>query len=340
MNHPAHYRFISSISSGESYVFAPEGRFLMENLQGKTAFITGGASGIGLGISKACAGHGMNVVIADARREALYDARSWFIERKYPVHTIRLDVTDRPAYEAAADEAESVFGNIHVLVNNAGVAAGSGPLWDASFNDWDFIAGINITGVFNGIKTILPRILKHGEGGHVVSTASKGGLICVGMSGLYCATKYAVAGMMETLATDLQGTGVGASVFCPGPVTSNLGFSSAQVRPDTLKNETEKLPPPPPSGGKFPDWGKVFMSPEEVGERVIRGIKRNDLFILTHPEFKDGLIARNEAIVRAVPEEPANTERTEVLKNFGTLIYNPIYDTQTTPGLPDWCSAE
>lgn len=307
----------------------------MENLQGKVAFITGGASGIGLGIAKACAKNGMKVVIADMRQEALDEAMAYFRQNNYPAHAIILDVTNREAYIKAADEAEEVFGKIHVLINNAGVAAGSGPMQEASFKDWDFIVGVNLTGVFNGIKIILPRILKHGEGGHVVSTASKGGLITVGMSGLYCTTKYAVAGMMETLATDLQGTGVGASVFCPGPVTSNLGFSSAAVRPESLKNEGEGQRMPPP-GGAMAEWAKIFMSPEEVGERVVRGIKRNDLFILTHPEFKDGLIARNEAILRAIPDEPINEKRRDTLKNFGTLIYNPVYDTQTTLGAPDW----
>jgi NAD(P)-dependent dehydrogenase (short-subunit alcohol dehydrogenase family) len=307
----------------------------MDSLQGKTAFITGGASGIGLGIAKACAESGMKTVIADARQEALDAALRWFAENNYPAHAVRLDVTDRAAFEAAADEAEGVFGKIHVLVNNAGVAAGSGPMWEASYKDWDFIVGINITGVFNGIKVIVPRILKHGEGGHVVSTASKGGLICVGNSGLYCATKYAVAGLMETLATDLQGTGVGASAFCPGPVTSNLGFSSSQVRPEGLKNDKDK-PPPPPPGGRMPDWAKSFMTPEEVGKRVVRGIRRGDLFILTHPEFKEGLEARNSAVLRAVPDEPVNVERRDVLRNFGTLIYNPVYDTQTRVGPPDW----
>lgn len=310
----------------------------MENLQGKVAFITGGASGIGLGITKACVKSGMKVVIVDMRQDALDEAMVFFRENNYPAHAIQLDVTDREAYAKAADEAEAVFGKIHVLINNAGVAAGSGPMYNASFKDWDFIVGVNITGVFNGIKIIVPRILKHGEGGHVVSTSSKGGLFAVEMSALYCTTKYAVAGMMETLATDLKGTGVGASLFCPGPVTSNLGFSSSAVRPDSLKNEGEKVPPmaPPPPDGKMPDWSKIFMTPEEVGARVVRGIKRNDLIILTHPEFKDGIISRNDALLRAIPEEPINEMRRDVLKTFGTLIYNPIYDAQTTPGAPDW----
>jgi NAD(P)-dependent dehydrogenase (short-subunit alcohol dehydrogenase family) len=315
----------------------------MKDLQGKVAFITGGASGIGLGITKACAKHGMKVIIVDARQEALDDAKKWFVEHSYPVHTIKLDVTDRVAYEKAADEAEAVFGKIHVLINNAGVAAGAGSLETSSWKDWDFIVGVNITGVFNGIKIILPRIQKHGEGGHVVSTASKGGLITVGGAGLYCLTKYAVAGMMESLATDLMGTNIGASAFCPGPVSSNLGFSSAQVRPESLKNEGQpEMKMPPPKDGEAPamppmqDFSKIFMTPEEVGERVVRGIRRGDLFILTHPEFKEGLIARNEAILRAVPDEPINEKRKEALKTFGTLIYNPIYDTQTQVGPPDW----
>jgi len=310
----------------------------MENLQGKTAFITGAASGIGLGIAKACARHGMNVVITDARQDALDEAITYFKEKNYPAHTILLDVTDREAYVKAADEAEEVFGNIHVLVNNAGVAAGGGPIHEATFKDWDFIINVNCTGVVNGIAIIVPRILKHGEGGHVVSTSSTGGIFAVTGSGLYNATKYFVAGLMETLACDLEGTGVGASVFCPGPVASNLGMSSQAVRPEHLKNENTS-PPRIPKGvrpQRATDWSKHFMTPEEVGERVVRGIKRNDLFIWTHPEFREGIKARNDALLRAIPDEPINEKRAQVLKNFGTLTYNPIYEKQTTPGPLEW----
>lgn len=309
----------------------------MENLQGKTAFITGAASGIGLGIAKACAVHGMNVVLTDARRDALDEAIVYFKEKGYPAHAIQLDVTDREAYVKAADEAERVFGKIHVLVNNAGVAAGGGPVYNASFKDWDFIISVNCTGVVNGVSIIVPRILKHGEGGHVVSTSSTAGIFAVGGSGLYCATKYFVAGLMESLASDLEGTGVGASVFCPGPVASNLGFTSEAVRPEHLKKTKEEMPEMPKDMPKdFPDFSKYFMTPEEVGERVVRGIMRNDLVIWTHPEFRNGIKVRNDALLRAIPAEPFNAERAEVLKNFGTLTYNPIYEKQTTPGPLDW----
>lgn len=315
--------------------YQERGLIFMQNVEGKVAFITGGASGIGLGIAEAFAGAGMKVVIADMRQEALDEARTYFNEKKLPVHPIRLDVTDREAYAKAADEAEEVFGKIHVLVNNAGVAM-SVRIEDCTFKDWDFGLGINIGGVINGIVTILPRILKHGEEGHVVTTSSMAGFSTVAGNAIYNTAKFAVAGLMETIATDLKGTNVGASVFGPGPVTSNLGVSTQAVRPDNLKNLVEKprVSPATPSGAP-PDIS-AFMSHVEVGQRVLRGILRGDLFIFTHPEFKEGVMARNEALLRAFPDEPPNEYRRSVIKNFGTLLYNPIYEKQTTPGAPDW----
>jgi NADP-dependent 3-hydroxy acid dehydrogenase YdfG len=304
----------------------------MENVEGKVAFITGGASGMGLGMAKVFAANGMKVVIADSRQDAIDEAMAYFKTKKQAVHAIRLDVTDREAYARAADEAEAVFGKIHVLINNAGVAAG-GSIQTTTYKDWDFGLSVNIGGVVNGITTILPRILKHGEGGHIVSTSSTAGLCAVAGCAVYNTSKYAVAGMMETIATDLQGTGVGVSVLFPGPTTTNLGISSQANRPAHLKNETEPPRMPPPEGRNRPSMdSSVFMDPVEMGERVLRGIKRNDLFINTHPEFKAGYAVRAEAVLRSIPDEPPNTKRHEVLKTYGTLIYNPIYEQQTTPG--------
>ncbi len=307
----------------------------MENLSGKTAFVTGGASGIGLGIAKACARAGMNVVIADMRQKALDEALPFFKSKGQPAHGILLDVTDREAYEKAADEAEAVFGKLHVLVNNAGVEAPFGPLWKNSFKDCDFIVGVNITGILNGILTVLPRILKHGEGGHVVSTASQSGLSVVPGAALYCMTKAGVTALMETLACDLRDTNVGASAFCPGPVVGNLGATSKEVRPESLKNDAAPAPPPVrkiDSGGEVPDFTAMFMTPEEAGERVVNGIRRGDLYIFTHAEFRDGVRAKSEALLRAFPDQPENEE---FKKTFSFLTYNPIYDTQTTPKAPE-----
>ena len=313
----------------------------MEDVEGKVAFITGGASGIGLGIAKVFSKNGMKVVIADSRQDALDEATAYFKENGGEVHPIEMNVTDREAYIRAADEAEEVYGKIHILINNAGVASG-GLTQNTTFKDWDFSIGINITGVANGLVIILPRILKHGEGGHVVATSSTAGLCAVNGCIIYNMTKYAIAGMMETLAGELMGTNVGASVLIPGPTVSNLGPSTFANRPEHLRNEGQTWPPQPPPGAPrrpppmFEEMRKVFMDPVETGERVLRGIKRNDIFIHTHPEFREGYIARHEAVIRAIPDESPNEKRRDIIKKMGTLAYNPVYERQTTPGPPDW----
>jgi NAD(P)-dependent dehydrogenase (short-subunit alcohol dehydrogenase family) len=303
----------------------------MDNVAGKTAFITGGASGIGLGIAKVFAKHGMKAIIVDLRQDALDEAMTYFREKKLPAHPIRLDVTDRVAYAKAADEAENVFGKIHVLVNNAGVGGGS-PVQKMTYKDWDYVMGVNLGGVINGLVTVLPRILKHGDGGHIVSTSSTNGIAATGVSISYCTSKFAVAGMMEGLATELQNTSVGVSVLIPGPTMTNLGSTSSENRPAHLRNEGETATP----GPQRPGDPVVWMDPLETGERVERGIKNNDLFIMTHPEFKATYNARHQAIMRACPDEPRNEKRWEIIKDYGTVIYNDLYDKQKQVGPPDW----
>jgi len=304
----------------------------MDNLKGKTAFITGGASGIGLGIAKACAKEGMNIVIADMRQDAIDEALKIFKENGWPAHGICLDVTDREAYKKAADEAESVFGNIHLLANNAGIGCANGPLWAVSPEETDLAVKVNMVAILNGIQTIVPRMLSHGESSHVVSTSSKAALLVVPGCGLYNATKSAVVGIMETLAMDLQGTNVGASVFCPGGFSTNLGVSSQFVTKAHLGDKASPPPPPPPprEDGKAPPpmagWDEVIRSPDDAGERVVRGVKRGDLYILTHSEFKRGVEARFNAILRAFPDEVPNPRYAEV---FPILVYNDIFDKQT-----------
>ncbi|MFO1401233.1 MAG: SDR family NAD(P)-dependent oxidoreductase [Steroidobacteraceae bacterium] len=213
----------------------------MKDVAGKTAFITGGASGMGLGMARVWAAAGMNVVIADIRQEALDAARAGFPAGQ-KVHALRLDVTDRARWVAAAEEAERAFGKVHVLSLNAGVGV-VGPMQTATYKDWDFCLGVNVGGVVNGLVTMLPRMLAHGESGHVVATSSTGGFSAVGGAGLYCTSKFAVAGMMESLATDLKGTPIGVSVFFPGPVQTSLGQTTDPTRPSHLKNEPGEAPP-------------------------------------------------------------------------------------------------
>jgi NAD(P)-dependent dehydrogenase (short-subunit alcohol dehydrogenase family) len=313
----------------------------MKDLKDKVAFVTGGASGIGLGIAKACSRYGMKVVIADMRQDALDEAMAYFNENKLPAHAVNLDVTDRAAYARAAEEVQKVFGKLHVLVNNAGVGSGGGPVENVNFKDWDYSVGVNLGGVINGVVTMLPYILKHGEGGHIVSTSSTLGIAAAGGMICYCTTKFAVTGMMEALATDLQDKNIGVSILFPGPTMGNLGYSSFVNRPENLRNEGETWPPkPPPDAPKRQGPSDAFkiaaMDPVETGERVLRAIRNNDLYIHTHPEFRAGYITRHDALIRAVPNEPKNQERFDIISKFRTVYYNDIYDKQQPVGPPDW----
>ena len=311
----------------------------MQNVEGKVAFITGGASGMGLGMATVFARAGMKVVIADIRQDALDQAMASFKDTNLAVHPVLLDVTNRQQWVEAADEAERVFGPVHVLVNNAGVGV-VGPMQKATYDDWDFVMGVCLGGVINGVQTFVPRMLAHGEGGHIVNNSSQSGTFASGQAGLYITAKMGVAGLSEALASDLKDENIGVSVYFPGPVATNLGQSTQAVRPSSLQDSGYKgprVPPPQLNGQPRPAFDpellhRVFMDPIEVGERVLRGIKRGDLFIFSHPEFREGMQARHDAIMRAIPDEPVNEERKAVLQTFGTLLYNPIYEGQTTPG--------
>jgi len=307
----------------------------MIDLKGKTAFVTGGASGIGLGIAKAFAKEGCNVVIADLREAAIEEALP---QIDAPKLGVKLDISNRESFKAAADAAEKEFGKIHFLINNAGIAGASGPLWSVGADSTDFAVRVNIVGILNGIQEVVPRMLAHGEGGYVVSTASKAGLIPVPGCGLYNLTKSAVIALTETLASDLP-EGYGAGVLCPGPFTTNLGRSGAEVEAELTGKPAPSMappPPPPPSDDAAPppppppamdiDFSRIMRNPDEAGERVVRGIKRGDLYILTHSEFKVGYEQRTDAILRAFPDEEPYDGFAKV---FGILVNNPVFDKQT-----------
>lgn len=288
----------------------------MQNLQGKTAFITGGASGIGLGIAKAALGHGMNVVIADIRDDHLAAARAELGDDAH-VLPVKLDVTDRADFTRAADAAEARFGRIHLLVNNAGVAV-VGPTEIATHADWDWVTGVNLGGTINGVVEVLPRILAHGEGGHIVNTASMSALVPVGMTTIYSTTKAAVVGMIECMRPELEPRGVICSAFCPGAVQSNIA-EAGKTRPATLAEtgyaEADKRRQ---SGGNF---FHLYQTKEEVGQRVMEGVLNDELYILTHSEFLLGVRERGEATTAAVqvhlPENP------EYKATFDRLFRNP-----------------
>ena len=206
----------------------------MKDLAGKVAFITGGGSGVALGQAKAFAAHGMKIVIADIRRDHLDGALAYFREKNLPVHGIQLDITDRKAYAAAADEAEKVFGPVQLLCNTAGVSQ-FGPVQQATYDDWDWQLSVNLGGMINGIQTFVPRMLEHGLGAHIVNTASMAGFLPLPGCAIYCTTKFAVRGLSECLQLDLAPHGIGVSVLCPGAVNTNI-HEAVLTRPRHLSN--------------------------------------------------------------------------------------------------------
>jgi NAD(P)-dependent dehydrogenase (short-subunit alcohol dehydrogenase family) len=287
----------------------------VQEVAGKTAFVTGGASGIGLGMGTAFAGAGMNVVIADLRRDHIESALE-ALDGK-PVHAIELDVTDRDGFARAADEAESVFGNVHVLCNNAGMGI-LGPVTQARYDDWDWGLGVLIGGVVNGIQTFLPRMRAHGESGHIVNTSSMAGVLPIPGAAIYITAKAALIGLSEALRSELAGEGIGVSAFCPGPVQTNIR-EGGRTRPEQyadsgyaeLERNLEERPNSP-----------LWMDPVECGERVLTGILDDDLYIFTHREFREGAEERFQSMLASFPDEPRNEERA---KEIDFLLWNPIF---------------
>ena len=268
---------------------------MMRNIEGKVAFITGGASGIGLGIARALVNAGMKVMITDIRQDHLDEAVRIFkqLGKEDRIQALKLDVADRNAFALAADETEKIFGKIHLLCNNTGMGI-IGPIKITKFGDWDWALSVMIGGVVNGIQIMLPRILKHGEGGHIVTTSSMAGVLPLSRCSIYSTVKGAVVAMCEALRGELAADNIGVSAFCPGPVSTNIS-EAGRNRPEQYK-ENSGYAQLEEALEKRPGFVNE-MSLEECGERVLQGILRNDLFIFTHREFKEGVAERMEAML-------------------------------------------
>jgi NAD(P)-dependent dehydrogenase (short-subunit alcohol dehydrogenase family) len=262
----------------------------MQNFAGKVAFVTGGASGIGLGMARNFLGQGMKVVMADWNEDHLDQARA-LLKGNNAAHFIRVNVADREDLRRAAQETLDVFGKIHLLANNAGVSGG-GEVDDPDFDAWDTAVGVNLGGVVNGCKIIVPIIKAQGEGGHVVNTASMAGLVPLPTMGAYMTAKYAVRGLTEALRMSLAPHGVGVSCLFPGAVKTAL-----------VPIPEDDSAAPPGEVGDFVKglWAamRVAMDPMELGAIVVQAIRDNRLHILAHREFFDEVVARNRALEEA-----------------------------------------
>lgn len=272
------------------------------SFDGKTAFITGGAKGIGLGLAKSLVARGANVMLADIDAEALKSAATPFGEK---ADTVVCDVTNPDALRAAAEKTVERFGKVHLLFNNAGVGAGGEP-GDTSLDDWRWVVDINLMGVVYGVEIFVPLIKSHGEGGYIVNTASLAGYaVGAGTGAPYNATKFAVVGYSETLRAQLARHNIGCSVLSPAWVATDIhksGFrapSSAGVDVDAAMESPA-----------FKQMAAVLnsgLSPELVGEWALDCILADRMHIFTHPEFAIGIDQRMKEVLadyKACAEDP------------------------------------
>lgn len=267
----------------------------MQDFEGKVAFVTGGASGIGLGMARNFLAQGMKVVIADYNDEHIAQARE-LLAGSNAVHFLKVDVSDREAMRRAAQEALDTFGKIHVLCNNAGVDGGSN-LDEDEFEGWDKSLSVNLGGVLNGCKIIVPIIKAQGEGGHIVNTASMAGIVPLPGMGTYSTAKYAVRGLTESLRLQLALYGIGVSCLYPGGTkTALLSVPEEGEEPETEGARGELL-------RKLWDALRVGMEPMDMGAMVVDAIRENRPHICTHLEFLEEVRARNRALEDAFPME-------------------------------------
>ncbi|HEX7784493.1 MAG TPA: SDR family NAD(P)-dependent oxidoreductase [Sphingobium sp.] len=271
----------------------------MTDVKDRTAFITGGGNGIGLGIARSLARAGAKIALADLDAAALERAKAE-LQDVTAVETFLLDVRDRAAYAATAEAAENALGPVTLLFNNAGVAGGA-PASKMTYDLWDWGIGINLYGVINGIQTFLPKMVERGNGGHIVNTASGAGLAATGSGVLYVTAKFGVVGMSEALNAELAAAGIGVSVLCPGPVATDIVERSADATPQgglTLTDKQKKLGAE--RRAMMTQLLKQGVSIDTVGEMVLRGIEDNSLYIHTDRVMEEPIKARTEALLAAM----------------------------------------
>jgi NAD(P)-dependent dehydrogenase (short-subunit alcohol dehydrogenase family) len=272
----------------------------MRELAGRTAFVTGGASGIGLALGHAFAQAGMKVMLADIETGALAAAVETLRDSAPDIRGVVCDVADPDSVERAAKAYCEAFGNVHVVCNNAGVAAAGG-IDNISLDNWRWVLDVNLMGVLHGIRSFLPHIRAHGEGGHIVNTASMAGM----SSGLgfspYVASKFAVVGLSEGLATQLKPLGIGVSVLCPGFVRTRIG-ESGRNRPERY-GATQTPDPASPAGlllAQIAERLQSGLDPSQIAARVLAAIRGDELYVFTHPEMRDEVEERFAAIMVAM----------------------------------------
>ena len=305
----------------------------MKDFDGKVAFITGGASGAGLGQAKVFAEAGCKLVLADIRQDHLDQAVAYFRGKNAAVHAIKLDITDRAAYARAADEVEKVYGEPpQLLFNTAGVNT-FGPTEASTYEDFDWVMGVDLGGVVNGMVTFVPRMIKAGKGGHVVTTSSLAGFHGGEGAAIYSAAKAAVINLMESYRMALEKYGIGVSVLCPANIKSNIAEATL-TRPAHLANTGYVV-----NNQTIDSLRRIHahgMEPVELAGHVKRAIEANQLYVIPYPESKEMLEKHFKDIVDAVPPLESDPEgvkkRTEAFREWIQDRRNVFERSNQQPG--------
>lgn len=278
----------------------------MIDFAGRTAFVTGGANGIGIGLVRALLAEGCKVVMADIRQESI-DVALKTLDNQM-VMGIQVDVSSRDAMEMAAQETEAKFGTVSLLFNNAGINLFQ-TIENSSYSDWDWVMGVNLNGPINGVMTFVPRMIEAGGGGYIVNTASMAGWLSSGSPGIYNTTKFAVRGMSESLRASLAPHKIGVSVLCPGLVKSYI-YASDDVRPEQLLKDAKPIDTD--NVKRLADVHEFGMEPDVIAARVLGGMRENRAYIFSHPEHKEELAELFEEYIadyREYPNDPGFDQR-------------------------------
>ena len=277
----------------------------MKNFEGRVAVVTGAASGLGRGMAEAFAGAGMKVVLSDVRAEALEATTAALRQNGATAEAVVADVADADQVEALARRTLEAFGAVHVVCNNAGVASSSSLLWEAPLEEWRWHLDVMVMGVVHGIRSFVPILLAQGEEGHIVNTASMGGLITGSDSqAVYMTAKHGVVALTEGLQHQLAGITdkIHCSVLCPAFVASEVFDNFETLRPESVPS-----PRATPEGAQAVEGMKgllaMGLSARKAGEIVLQAIRDERFYVLTHPEWASMVDARARAIVDG--EEPA-----------------------------------
>jgi len=271
----------------------------VKDFQGRTAFVTGGASGIGLALARTFLDRGMNVMLADVEREAMDAALHSLSNHGDRVAGVIADVSLGEALQDAAEKTFATFGNVHLLCNNAGVSR-AGALDAISLSDWDWVIGVNLYGLIHGLRIFVPHMKAHGEAGHIVNTSSMAALTPKALGGVYAATKYAIAGISEVLEDELKDTAIGVSVLCPGFTRTNMP-DNGRNRPARFGGAFDVMSDPALAARNkfYLDQAAKGLDPLDLAALVMRAIENNELYIFTEPGRKP-----------------------EVASKFATLLHN------------------